>query len=354
MGSLPDPLVTVHSLGALAEQINARNTRTLTELVHGDSSGLFIKPLPDSQTASSPSEASSTGAESAQSAVEAKGSTGVSSSSVRDSEPSEMQDDGTERDQSLVQHRKSRAGAGHHAQSSAAEGASPANSISSMDSVEQGSDSAEGHADHSSNPNEEAGIAPRRRSRVGALIGRFRRRKQSQTASDLTSSHYSSETDPHEAHPQSSSAQSPPGTQQHASYPGAEQPAAASHAVPDQHRSAESGAREALEGQNSMAGAESGHHAQRGYSQSGDAGEAPEPAAVGVDWAEINSCMMYSLRMSVISVVTGLVTRVWLSLCLYNLQLCFCVCRSADPSVPCLMLISCCVTLDSPAAVYPG
>jgi len=354
LGSLPDPLVTVHSLGSLAEQILARNTRTLTKLVHDESSGLFIKPLSDSQTNSSPPEVSSTGAEPAQSAVPTKGSVEVSPSSARDSEPSELQDDGTEPDQSQVQHRQSREGAGHHAQSSAAEGASPANSISSMDSVEQGSNSAEGHADHSNNPTEEAGKAPHRRSRLVALIGRFRLRKLSQTASDLTSSPYSSETDPHEAHPQSSSAQSPPGTQQHASYSGGEHTASASHPAPGQHRSIEENAREAPEAQNSTAAAESGHRAPRGYSRSGDAGEAPEPKAVGVDWAEINSCMLDSLHMSVISVVTGLVTRAWLSPCLHHLRFCFCVCCSAHPVCSLFMLLSCCVTSDSPAVVYPG
>ena len=140
MGFLPDPLVSVHSLGALAAQIDAHNTRLLTKRAHERSSGPSTKSWLDSQTASSPPGASSTGAELAQSAVKAKGSIGVSSSSARDSERSEPQDDGTECDQSRVQHKKSRAGAGHHAQSSAAQGASPANSISSMDSFERGID----------------------------------------------------------------------------------------------------------------------------------------------------------------------------------------------------------------------
>jgi len=333
LGFLPDPLVSVHSLGALAEQVDAHNTRLLTKRAHERSSGPPAKLLLDSQTASGPSGASSTGAELAQSAAEAKGSIGVASSSVTDSEPSELQDDGTECRPSQVQHRKSRAGAGHHAQSSAAEGASPANSISSMDSVEQGSDSAEGHADHSNNPTEEAGKAPHRRSRLVALIGRFKRRKLSQTASDLTSSPYSSETDRLEAHSQSPG-HSPPENQQHASYSGREHTASASHPAPDQHRSIEENAREAPEAQNSMQrssseGADLGHCVQRDHSRGGDAGEAPEPAVVGVDRPEMNSIMRMSLHVLIANKINDLVAQAWLSPCLYYLQPCLCVWRLA-------------------------
>ena len=48
MGLVPDPLVSVHSLGALAEQFRVHNTRILTK-----------QALADSQTDSSPPVASS-------------------------------------------------------------------------------------------------------------------------------------------------------------------------------------------------------------------------------------------------------------------------------------------------------
>jgi len=59
MGFLPDPLVSVHSLGALAEQIDVHNTRLLTKRAHEDSSGPSAIPLADSQTGSSPPGGSS-------------------------------------------------------------------------------------------------------------------------------------------------------------------------------------------------------------------------------------------------------------------------------------------------------
>ena len=59
MGFLPNPLVSIHSLGALAKQIDVHNTRLLTKRAHEDSSGPSANPLADSQTGSSPPGASS-------------------------------------------------------------------------------------------------------------------------------------------------------------------------------------------------------------------------------------------------------------------------------------------------------
>jgi len=59
LGLVPDPLVSVQSLGALAEQFDVPNTRLLTKQADEDSSGPSAKAPADSQTDSSPPGASS-------------------------------------------------------------------------------------------------------------------------------------------------------------------------------------------------------------------------------------------------------------------------------------------------------
>ena len=318
LGFLPDPLVSVHSLGALAERTNAHNMRVLDNLTEEGAFG----PIHDGPPASSEQEAGSADSADVQEAAGKQGPAGHSESDARDGSTPQEQDDSLKRG--------SYRGDGMSA--SAAGDASSASHISSADAPRHGRKVTELPADDCSSPAEPRDSGRHKPSRLGAFFGRLRRRKP---PSPLQSSP-SSESDPPDVEPQSAS-QSTSDTLQHAESPGAQplETAAAGQDMPsqvnfrvsktqggehwsidnsdaEQHAASTLVAPGALNGKEGSQTADAALPAQREheFSSAAEDGSAPELPDMRVEWDMMNETMMHSVHTFVSTLSTILIAQV--------------------------------------------
>lgn len=238
LGSLPDPLVRVDSLGALSAQINAQNTRIIiAETVEGD------RPQREEDD---PSEMSASqagpGNSNAGKDPPARGNAGSSEEAILGEASLDSRKGSAEQEDSRG-HRRSRVDVGHPGHSRAVGRPSetdndpagrPAGSYGAgMDIGKPDATSGEEcHSEAASSSTagqQQAG--KRRRSRLGALISRFRRRKPLQAAAHAIDTATSTEAAP-EA--QSVDPRSSPQPVQHSAGPSDEPLSTACPAVPGQ------------------------------------------------------------------------------------------------------------------------
>lgn len=299
LGFLPDPRISVHSLGALAARTNAQNVRILYDL---DEQGAF-GPNWDRQADSREQEASSVDSVDAQSAAGEQGPAGLSESNVRDGRIPQEQDD--------ILKRGSYRGDGMS--DGAAGDASSADNIISTDALRQGRHKA---------------------SRLGAFFGRLRRRK---TPPPVQLSQ-SSESDPPDVKPQSSD-ECPSDTLQHAVSPEAQpyETGAAGQNVPrqlgesspsraqdgehsrgneydaEQHAASSPVTPEALKGgEGSSKRAAAALRAPMDHASSSAAGDgsALELQDMRLDWDMMNESIQHSLHSFVTTATTALILQV--------------------------------------------
>ena len=326
LGFLPDPQMSVHSLGALAERTNAQNVRILVEMAREGAFG----PGEQVQAASSQQEASSEDSTETQSAaVSEEGPPGLSASGAKDGNTPTPQIDALQHDPDHVV----------GTVGSPPNDASSAKSNSHTDAVTQRQDVTEPHTGECSGSVEQEKISPHKRSRLGALLGRLRPRKHRQPAPAAAQSPQSNAGPPSSEGGLPSSDQCSFETQQHVADHGAEQSetAAAGREVPThpggssapeatqigEHSSSEtlhaaqpaprtSVAPAALNGKkSSSARADALDHAQgdHGSSAAGDESDTRLPD-VRLDWAVMNQSMMHSLHSFVTTLTTALVAQV--------------------------------------------
>ena len=238
LGSLPDPLVRVDSLGALSAQINAQNTRIIiAKTVEGD------RPQREEDD---PSEMSASqagpGNSNAGKDPPARGNAGSSEEAILGEASLDSRKGSAEQEDSRG-HRRSRVDVGHPGHSRAVGRPSeidndpagrPAGSYGAgMDIGKPDATSGEEcHSEAASSSTagqQQAG--KRRRSRLGALISRFRRRKPLQAAAHAIDTATSTEAAP-EA--QSVDPRSSPQPVQHSAGPSDELLSTARPAVPGQ------------------------------------------------------------------------------------------------------------------------
>ena len=318
LGSLPDPLISVHSLGALAERINAQNMRLLYDQAQ---EGAFGPPHELGLPASSKQEASSVDSVDAQSAAGERGTTKPSESSVRDGRTPQEQD-------GILGRGSYREGC-----YGAAVDASSADNISSTDALRQGREAKKTPADGCRDPAEHRLSGCHKASRLGAFFGRLRRRKHPPPV-QLSQS---SDSDPPDAKPHSSD-ECPSDTQQHAVSPGGQpcEAGAAGQNAPrqleessasqdqngehsksdecdaEQHAASSPVTLDAREGSSKVA--EAASRAPRDHASSTAAGDgsARELLDVRLDWDVMNDSMQDSLHDFVTTAATALIAQVGL------------------------------------------
>ena len=318
LGSLPDPLISVHSLGALAERTNTQNVRVLYDLAQKYGLG---PPQELGPPASGKQEASSADSIDAQSAAGERGPTEPSESSVRDGRTPQEQD-------SILQCGSNR---GIGMSDGAAGDASSADNISSTDALSQGRYVTKLPADECSDPAEQNFSGRHKASRLGTFFGRLRRRKPPPPVQTSQSS----ESDPPDVKPQSSDKCSPD-TPQYAVSPGGQpfEAGAAGQNVPRQVE--ESSASEALHGQHNKSDecdaeqhaasssvtldgregssnvADAASRAPRDHASASAAGDgsAPELPDVRLDWDVMHESMHHSLLDFVTTVARVMIAQV--------------------------------------------
>ena len=318
LGFLPDPLISVHSLGALAERTNAQNVRVLYDLAQEGAFGPGIDVTP----ASDPEEASSEDNTIAHPAGSEEGPAGLPKGDVRDDATPRAQD-------RLLEQGPDQ---GNERGSSTAGDATSAHSSSSSDAVRHGQGVTELHAGDLSSSVEQKSINPHRHSRLGTFLGRLRRRKQPAPAPVQASQ--SMQSDSLEAGPQSSD-QSTPDTQQQTPKHSAEQSEAAAARPELPGQLDESSAPEAHDGEHSSSEIfETAQHAASSVASESQAsetrsssmraaeeaqgehtltvstGDGTELPDVRLDWAVMNESMMHSLHSFVTTLTTALIAQV--------------------------------------------
>ena len=321
LGSLPDPQISVHSLGALAERTNAQNMRILYEMAQEGAFG----PGERVQAPSSHQEAASEDSTKPEPAASDEDPSELSASDVRDGKSPPAQGD-------MVRHDADQVGG---MSGNPPDNATSAESISSTDAATQGRDVTEHRAGEGSGSLEQEKTHPFKRSRLGAFLGRLRPRKHAQPAAAAVRSSQSSADDASSEGGPPSSDQRSSETQQHVEDHGAQpsETAAAGQEVPahpggssapeathiGEHSSSEtlhaaqpapstSVASEALNGERrSSADADAAEHAQRPATDDKSATGLPD---VRLDWAVMNQSMMHSLHSFVTTLTTALVAQV--------------------------------------------
>lgn len=327
LGMLPEPLVSVHSLGALAGHTNAQNTRILTELAR--EAGLTLQAGPHTPAedhtsdGNDPNSAEPSSAERSDqhAASPADGSDTVSP------RPTLLRDPDTNLalPRSLIgtaaeKPRQSQKASSGAEESQAGENPSP------------GSDAADHDSPSLNEGGREDASEMQRPSRLGSLIRRFRRREPAQADGD------SSVPDSRAAvsHPDTvarSSDQTPSEPGQHDPDSKAGQIEPASNAAPDTSTPSQpeegklSDATTGSQSNHARAYAAGSAHTESMAPQ--DAEAEPPQATVGLDWPEMNSSMMQSLHTLVSTLTTALVAQV--SICVIRAPL---LCTIINTSLP--------------------
>ena len=271
LGLLPEPMVRVHSLAALTEQMNGSNTRALIKAAKEQ--GHTLSPVDDSESPTAYSlgcSKHSTASESVQGATQNVAAPGP-------------------------------AAAGPLANS-----ASAADDTAAQGTSNSAEAPAEGSGQGSGSCLAEKHAGARKASRLSGLVSRFRRRKPTQAPAALSSpaGHAAERSDVQgsPAQPSSSAAS------QLSSPSGALRPS--SSAAPEQAPVPRLGDRPAAgpgaSGHSSSAAAGSGSDAPHGAG----AAPAPAPDAVQLDWGGMNESMMHSLHMVISSLTTVLIAQV--------------------------------------------
>ena len=317
LGFLPDPLISVHSLGALAERTNAQNMRVLYGLAQEGAFGPGIDVTP----ASEPEEASSADSTTAQSAASEQGLTGLSEGGVRDDATPEAQDSALGPDQ------------GNGPSSSTDGAATSAHSISSTDAVRHGQGMPEHRSGGHSSGVEQRDVSPHKRSRLGIFLGRLRRRKHARSSPAATQFSESMQNDSSKAGPQSSDHSSSEAQQHSLERSAVEQletAAAGPKKMPKQlkkssapaarhgkhegvaatPRAASSAASESLDSENTSSSMKAAEEAQGEQALTVLTDEGTELPDVRLDWAVMNESMMHSLHSFVTTLTTALIAQV--------------------------------------------
>ena len=304
---LPQPMVSVHSLAALTEQINGNNTRILTKIAEEQAQD----PAQDGQSGQprQPSGSSSPQA--------------TAGGSLSGSVEHEVQGSKLPKESSAGCSGHSRAseevhGTPHSAAAlgPAAEGPLPSSASSADDAVARGTaDSAraytEGSRQGSRQPLSEENAGARKSSRLGSLVSRLRRRKppQAPTVSSSSAGGAAERVDVggHTAQQSSSAASqlnSPSGA------PRSFDPAAHEQ-TPVTRADARPAAGEGASSHSSSAAASSGSEPPHGAG----AAQAPDQAAVRLDWDKMNESMMHSLHSVISNLTTVLIAQVSMRPC---------------------------------------
>ena len=308
LGMLPQPMVSVHSLAALTEQMNGNNTRVLTkaaeEQAH-DPASHRQDGQPGQPSAPDPPQATADSLALGSVKQEAEGSRLPTVSSAGYSGHSRAS-------QGLR-------GAPHRlaAPRPTTDGALPNSASAADDAVARGSaDSAGADAESSGQGSEQqlAGnnASARKPSRLGSLMSRFRRRKPSQapTVSSSTAGGAAERADAEGHTAQQSSSAAP-----QLGLPSAT-PSYSDSAAPEQTPVTQLDDRPAAgagaSGQSSSAAAASGSEPphEAGATHGAAAAQAPAQAAVRLDWDKMNESMMHSLHSVISNLTTVLIAQV--------------------------------------------
>ena len=318
LGFLPEPLISVHSLGALAERTNAQNMRVLYDLAQEGAfgPGVDVTPASGQEEAASQEEASSADSTIAHSAASVEGVPKLSAGGDIEGSTPKMQSYPVEQ---ISDRDVGPSG-------STAADATSANSTSSMEPVSQGQGLTELHTGDHSREIEQDSISPHRRSRLGNFLGRLRRRKQPAPAPVQASQSMQSAQ---------SLDQSSPDTQQHTPGAGGEQSETAAACGDTPRQLEESSAREAQSGERSSSerfgpaqhaaslvssgsqeskesssSMKAAKDAQGEHSLTVSTDEGAELPDVRLDWSVMNESMMHSLHNFVTTLTTALIAQV--------------------------------------------
>ena len=301
LGMLPQPMVSIHSLAALTEQMNGSNTRVLTKAAKEQAHD----PGPHGQDGQP-------GQPSAPDSPQATADNPAPGSVEHGSEGSELP---TASSAGCSGH--SRVSGGVHgaphsasALGSAGDGAL-ANSVGSADGpTTQGtSHSAETHAEGSGQGSErspaENNAGAQKPSRLGSLLRRFRRTKPPQAPTVSSSSADGAAERPDaEGHTaeQSSSAASQLGSPSGALR-------SSRSAVPEQAPVTQLGDSPAGEGAPSGPSSSAAARSSRESPHGAGAAQAPAQAAAQLDWDQMNESMMHSLHLVISNLTTVLIAQ---------------------------------------------